>query len=90
MRGTPRSEGRKERLARRDVALDARKVGPGASVGVGRFGPTWLVVALIDFRSENRDLLWRLYSDLNGITVDPGDFNMNIVTDDDALVDLSR
>jgi hypothetical protein len=62
-------------------------------LGTIGFDPAWLqtagMSALINFSSKYRDFLGRLDSDLYRIAVDPGHFDMDKITDNDALVYLS-
>lgn len=47
------------------------------------------MVRLVDFSPENRDLSRGLNSDLNGIAVDPSDFNVNVIADYDTFIHFS-
>jgi len=45
---------------------------------------------MVDFSSENGDLLRCRNPDFGRITIDPDDFDMDLVTDDNALINFSR
>ena len=47
-------------------------------------------VTMVDFSSENGDLPRCRNPDLDGITVYPNDFDIDLVTDDNALINFSR
>jgi hypothetical protein len=47
------------------------------------------MIRLVDFSPENRDLFRGLNSDLNGIAVDPSDFNVNVIADYDTFIHFS-
>ena len=47
-------------------------------------------VTMVDFSSENGDLPRCRNPDLDRVTIDPNDFDINLVTDDNALINFSR
>jgi hypothetical protein len=47
------------------------------------------MIRLIDFSPENRDFFRGFNSDLNGIAVDPSDFNVNVIADYDTFIHFS-
>jgi hypothetical protein len=47
------------------------------------------MVRLVNFGPENGDLFGGVDSDLNGIAVDPGYFNVNVIADYDSLIHFS-
>jgi hypothetical protein len=47
------------------------------------------MVRLVDFGPKNRYLFRSLDSDLNGIAVDPSDFNVNVIADYDTFIHFS-
>jgi len=47
------------------------------------------MIRLVDFSPENRYLFRGLNSDLNGIAVDPSDFNVNVIADYDTFIHFS-
>ena len=49
-----------------------------------------MAVAVVDFSSEDGDLLRCLNPDFDGITIYPGDFDMDLVTDDNAFINFPR
>jgi hypothetical protein len=53
-------------------------------------GPSEAGVAVVDFGSENGDLLRCVNPDFDGIAIDPRDFDMDLVTDHNAFIHFSR
>ena len=47
------------------------------------------MVRLVDFSSEDRDLFRGFDSDLDGIAVDPSDFDVNGIANYDSFIHLS-
>jgi hypothetical protein len=45
---------------------------------------------VVDLGSENGYFLWCVNPDFDGITIDPCDFDMDVVTDHDAFIHFSR
>jgi hypothetical protein len=48
------------------------------------------VAGMVNLGSKNRDFFGSFDTDLNGVAVDPGDFDMDQITDDDSLVHFPR
>src|ERR1700722_9207300 len=48
------------------------------------------VAGMVNLGSKNRDFFGSLDTDLNGVAVDPRDFDMDQITDDDSLVHFPR
>jgi len=47
------------------------------------------MIRLVNFGPEYRDLFGGVDSDLNGIAVDPGDFDVNVIADYDSFIHFS-
>ena len=74
----------------RRFLFDRRKRRFSGEFGTNCSRSAEVAVAVVDFSSQNGDLLGRLNSDFDGITIDSGDFDIDLLPDHHAFVNFSR